>query len=850
MRKLILSCVLSSVALILTGQSPLSYYMPKHISFDPEITTPTAFIGHEVGEWHLSHDKLYYYMLELARESDKAVWETYANSYEGRPLGNLIISSAENIKNIEQIRTEHVRLSDPSVSGEIDITDMPVIIKLGYGVHGNESSAQNSSVLIAYYLIAGLGDELDNLLDNAVILVDPCLNPDGFQRHSTWVNMHKSENLNPDANSREFREAWPGGRTNHYWFDLNRDYIMLQHPESVGRVEAFHKWKPNINTDHHEMGASSSFFFQPGVRTRENPLTPDENYELVTEIATYHQKYLDKIGSLYYSEENFDDFYLGKGSAYPDIHASVGILFEQAGVKGHLRETSSGIISFPFAIRNQFAVSLSSLEAGLDMRTKLLQHQVDFYQDAIQLAENDPVKAYVFSEPADKARAAHMIENLLHHQIKIYRLSEDINSGDRKWSAKDSYVIPLKQAEYRYIKSMFIKVNSFEENVFYDISSWNIPMSFNIPYTEYKSSRSVSGICGPEIIIPPFAEGSLLASRDAYAYVFEWDEYYTPAALYKLLEAGINARVATENFEYDDGELKKAFSYGSIMIPAYNQVLDRDSLYELMKEIISESKINIYGLNTGHTVSGIDLGSSKFSILKKPEIMMFVGSGVRSGDAGEIWHLFDQRYGMPVTMIDAEASGSISLEKYNVIIIAGTPSLTKVQLEELKGWTRKGGTIIAYKGGSSFIARNELAEIDYIPAPKTDSEGMSYAERSSLYSVHRIPGSIFEVKLDISHPLCYGYKRSVMPVFKNGSTAVTRTENTFANPIVYTNKPLLSGYSSDENIDRVAGSAFASIHPAGRGRIISLYDNTNFRAIWFGTTKVFMNAVFFRDQMR
>jgi hypothetical protein len=253
MKRLLLIPVALMISFITNAQITIGYYLPKEISYYPVIPTPKQFIGHEVGEWHLTHDKLYYYMLELARVSDRAVWEEYGRSYEDRPLGQLIISSPENLKNIELLRQQHLLLSDPAKSENIDIKNMPIFIKLGYGVHGNESSAQNASVLVAYYLTAGEGKEIDELLKNAVIMIDPALNPDGMQRHSTWVNFTKSLNNNSDPNSWEFSESWPGGRTNHYWFDLNRDYIMLQHPETVGRVAAFYKWRPNIVTDHHEM---------------------------------------------------------------------------------------------------------------------------------------------------------------------------------------------------------------------------------------------------------------------------------------------------------------------------------------------------------------------------------------------------------------------------------------------------------------------------------------------------------------------------------------------------------------------------------------------------------------------
>ncbi len=847
MKKIFPLVFLALISSVAVAQVNLSYYLPKDINYDQTIIKPEDFAGHQVGEWHLTHDKLYFYMLKLSDISGRAFWEEYGKSHEGRPLGNLVISSEENIKNIESIREKHIALSDPARSSNIDISDMPVIVKLGYGVHGNESSSQNAAMLMAYYLVAGNGDKIDELLENTIVLLDPCLNPDGFNRHATWVNMYKSANLNPDANSIEFSEAWPGGRTNHYWYDLNRDYIMLQHPESIGRVAAFHRWKPNINTDHHEMGASSTFFFQPGVRTRENPLTPKDNYELVTEIAEYHIKHLDAIGSLYYSEEGFDDFYLGKGSAYPDIHASVGILFEQAGVKGHLREVPTGLISFPFAIKNQITVSMSTLEAGLNMRQKLLKHQVDFYNEALTLAAGDNVKGYVFSDDGDGARSAHFMENLLRHQINIYRLTRNITVEGKQFKANNSFVVPLDQPEYRYIKSMFETISEFEEEIFYDISTWTLPMSFNLPYAAYGSSRGTDGIRGPRVLLPLFPEGSLQATRDAYAYVFEWNAYYAPKALYMLQEAGIVAKLGMGRYTYDDGEFRRDFKEGSIMIQAYDQKFDRDGLYDLMKDVVAECGITVYGLSSGHTVSGIDLGSNDFVVVEKPEILMFIGDGSSSRDAGEIWHILDTRFNVPVTMVNGDRT--IDLSRYNVVILTGS-GLSESVSKSLVEWTSKGGTLIALKGGNSFLSGSELVKIESIAdaSPEPDNS-TNFASRSADYSHHRIPGSIFEVKLDLTHPLCYGYDRALLPVFKSSASAFNPNNDPYNNPARFTDKPFLSGFSSEENVSRIAGSAYVSVHSAGRGRVISLYDNPNFRGIWYGTTKLFMNSIFFGQEI-
>lgn len=842
MKKILTLILLLSLALLTNSQITLDYYLPQEVSYNKSIPSPKQFFGHEAGEWHLTHDKLYFYMLELAKVSDRAIWEEYGRSYENRPLGHLIISSPDNIKNLDNLRQQHLDLCDPSISQRMDIKSMPVFIKLGYGVHGNESSAQNASVLTAYYLVAGEGEKIENLLRNAVILIDPSLNPDGMQRHSTWVNFTRSLNNNPDPASWEFSESWPGGRTNHYWFDLNRDYIMLQNPETKGRVEAFHRWKPNINTDHHEMGANETFFFQPGIKTRNNPLTPADNQQLTEEIGRYHEKYLNQIGSLYFTEESYDDFYVGKGSSYPDIHGSVGILFEQAGVKGHLKEVPGGLISFPFAIRNQFTVSLSTLEAGLEMKEKLLESQRKFYKEASELAERHPVKAFIFDEPDDFNRSAEFIKILLQHQIKVYRLSRDIRVNGIYFTAGSGYIVPLNQAEFRFIRSLFELVTEFADKTFYDVSTWNLPMSFNIQYAGITSSKDMEGLTGTEIRQVQLPEAGIEGSENAYAYLFEWADYYAPKALYALQKAGLQTRVATKNFEVNDGTVRKKFGYGTIMIPASGQPKNGKILERCIDSVARECRIKIYAVKTGLTPQGIDLGSSAFRVLQKPSVLLIAGEGTSSSDAGEIWHLLDRQMGIPVTITIPPRISSLNLSRYNVIIIAGSPEIGSTGTENIRAWNRQGGIIIGYKNGNSWLSRNKFAEIQTIPQYSDTSFAGVWVNRSDDRQMHAIPGSIFETKIDITNPLCFGYTRDRLPVYKTGTSVTRKTENIYNNPVVYTSSPLLSGYCSKENINRLKETSFASIHG---DRIISIYDNTNFRAMTYGTNKIFLNALFF-----
>ncbi|NRB64880.1 MAG: zinc carboxypeptidase, partial [Saprospiraceae bacterium] len=368
---LVVVCIWVTMVCAYAQPVSLNYYLPD-ITYDEAIPTPQEFLGYQIGEWHISHDQQLAYMRELARLSPRITLTEYAKSHEQRRLVYLTITSEKNHNNLDDIKAQHLALNDASQSSGMDVSEMPLVLYQGYSIHGNEASGGNAAPLVAYYLAAGKDKKVMDLLDNVVILLDPCYNPDGFTRFSTWANMHKNVNLPGDPQDREYSEVWPGGRTNHYWFDLNRDWLLQQHPESQGRIQVFHEWKPNVLTDHHEMGTNATFFFMPGEKTRIYPITPQVNQDLTAAIGNYHAVALDKIGSLYYSGEGYDDFYVGKGSTYPDVNGCIGILFEQASSRGHLQESANGLLSFPFTIRNQVATSLSTQDACIGLREEIL----------------------------------------------------------------------------------------------------------------------------------------------------------------------------------------------------------------------------------------------------------------------------------------------------------------------------------------------------------------------------------------------------------------------------------------------------------------------------------------------
>jgi hypothetical protein len=827
------------------AQASLDYYLPTEVRYDESVPTPQSVIGHEVGEWHVTHDKLVYYFYELAAKSNRVTVEQIGHTYEFRPLLNVIITSPDNHARLEDIRQQHLLLADPDRSSALDLDEMPVVVRLGYSVHGNEASGANASLLAAYHLAAGRGSEVDEMLQNCIILIDPSLNPDGLQRFSTWVNEHKSKNLNPDPNGREFHEPWPGGRTNHYWFDLNRDWLLAQHPESIARLKTYHRWMPNVQTDHHEMESDASFFFQPGIPSRKNPLIPEQNVILTEKIATFHARALDEERRYYYTKESFDDFYFGKGSTYPDIQGAIGILFEQASVRGHLRNTENGELSFPFAIKNQFISSLSTIWASLSLRTDLLSFQRDFFLDALNKSKKSEFQGIIVGTAEDQARAAMLAQILRKHQIRVHRLKEDIKVEDQHFRGENSYVIPLQQKQYTLIRAIFDRQTDFVDSLFYDISAWNFDLSFNANIKWIKSLDDE--VLGEEVTDAAIKKGEIIGG-EGLAYAVRWDQYFAPGFLYALLTHDVIIKVANEPFT---SELGQVFERGTVLIPVGLQEMGDDRLFDLLEKYSNKYHVKVHAVQSGLSAAGIDLGSSNFKRIQKPVIATLVGPGVSGYEAGELWHLLDQRFDIHHTMISTEDIDRVNLARYNVLLLPGGSygSVGAAGQKKITEWVQNGGTVVAWHGALNFTKKLKTADLDEVKSYKLDSIKYNYSERPKARGAQYIGGAIFNMELDLTHPLAYGYQSKELPVFKRGDTAIKSSVGSRRNPFLYYEQPLLSGYASEENLERISKTPAVSISSFGAGKVINFVDNPNFRAFWYGTNKLLMNAIFWGDQI-
>ena len=824
----------------LNAQIDLSYYLGDISDYNKSIPTPESVIGHQVGELHVTHDKLSHYIQEVSKSSNRVKLVNRGKTYENRVSWLMIITSESNHSRLEDIRRKHLELSN-SKGKDIDVSNMPVVIYKGYTVHGDEPSGTNASMLLMYHLLASESEETKDLLENTIILLDPSMNPDGHQRFSQWANINKNYSLNPDSNDREYNQHWPRARTNHYWFDLNRDYLPNQHIESNLKIKTYTEWLPNVMTDYHEMGTNSTYFFQPGVPQRVNPLIPKLNQDLTREIAIYHEQALNEIGSLYYAEERFDDFYFGKGSTYPDANGAIGILFEQGSSRGHIQESDNGIITFPFTIKNQLVTSFSTLKAAKNMRVKLLNYMKDFFDNQINLNSRKS-ENIIFGKLKDKSTVFHLADVLNSHKIKFNRISKDVTINGKKYLKDNTYIIPMNQSKRTLIKAMFDTQTKFKDSLFYDVSSWTFPLSFNVnyDYTDGLSQSYISSFMADEVNDLTKPTG-FVDKKSEYAYIFEPHEYYTQAAIYKILDNGLRVKTATRKFSIEG----KKYDYGTYMIPVKNQELNSDDIYKLLIELSEQYNIRFESHNTGIT-EGIDFGSNDFAIIQKPRIGLIVGEGVRSYDAGEVWHLLDMRYHIPITKIDILNIHNIDLAKYSHLVLPDYNS-NSLDNEQIENYVNNGGNLIAYRNSINWISDN-INEVDFL-TNELVAEDIPFDKIEAFFGAQQTGGAIFKSSIDKSHPINYGIESNYLPLFRNSNIYMSKSKQSFDNPISYSTNPLMSGYVSEENLSLLERSVPFKLIRKGKGKIMLMTDNTNFRAIWFGTNRIFLNMLFHSNIM-
>jgi hypothetical protein len=766
----------------------LSYYLPSEWQYtlDSRITTPEQYLGFQLGSQHVEWNQVVGYMQLLSEQSKRISIKTYGHTYEHRPLICLQITSPQNQDNLEYLRKEHLKV----IKGE-DCSG-PVVTCVGNSIHGNEPSGVQGAIVVAYFLAAAQGADIDKMLNESIILLIPGFNPDGINRFASWVNTNRNFSNNPDIQSREFSEAGPASRLNHYWHDCNRDWLFLEHPEARFGVKVFHEWLPNVMSDHHEMGSNGTFFFSPGHPLRVYDQLPEDNQKMTGEVSKYIKTAFDKIHSKYYSLRGFDDYYIGKGAAYGDVQGSVCLLCEQASSRGHYRNSANGLLTFPFTIRNQVSAQCAIIYAAWKEKKQFQEYMLEFYRN---LPQQDGNEGILFTSNPSKAVTWHFL-NLLHlHHINVFKVTDGLS---RKAAKKGThYFIPYKGNNPALVHSiMDAKFSGFGDSVFYDISAWTIPLAYNIDYHDADSKK----LTLEEVTDFRFPQGSVTQPSGQGFYTFRTTEFYSPALIYALQNKGARLWVN------DNGTIYAMTDFETIKSEAIRTCVDVSALSD-------------------------PVDTTRLQILRQPHIAIINVDNKLATTLGTYWYLLDYRFQMKPTIIDAARLHSADLNAYNTIIIASTLPKEGTEYNKLLKWVENGGTLVCANNAHSMLSTMGMESLTEKTRDKKDNS----------ITKSGFPGGILQLKAKQKSPLSWGISTSSIPAFKNGTTTFAENKDAIYN---FGKKPL-SGYFAPAYMNNIGETPAVLAHTQGKGRIIYFNFSICFRSYFYATAPLFSNAILF-----
>jgi len=846
MKRLSTALALSVLTLLLANPAAALPGLPDSVQVPEQAPSAAELLGFEPGERHPYHHELLDFYHELAEKSDRVRVEKIGQSHGGRDQILVHFGNPERLQRIGEIRADRQRASREG--------DGPPVIWLGYSVHGNEASGASAAVVMAWYLAYSDDEHVRQWLDDMVIVMEPAINPDGIARFAHWANMHKGRNPSADPNDREHNEGWPNGRTSYYWFDLNRDWMPLTHPVSRNRIAQYRQWRPHVVTDAHEMGHRSSYFFQPGIPERNNPATPERVFELTKKIADYHGAILDDAGQPYYSRESFDDYYLGKGSTYPDLTGGIGILFEQGSARGHRMETPFGERTFAEAVANHVRTSISTLNASRDLADDLIDHQSDFFSEARAQAGRG---GWLLGDDGDPQRARRLLELLLGHGIEVRSLESAVTIDDREFGPGQAWAIPADQDQRRFIEAIFATPTDLPMETFYDVSAWPLQHAFGLPLAK-RQRLPEPGERLDNDGLPTVRSETL--DQAATAWAIDWAQHHAPAVLAGLLAEGYRVQASEEPVELRSGDEARSFGRGAIIVHSGIQPDHLPPVHETLQALARRHGVAVTGIDSGLASSGNDLGSPSNPVLEAPNPVLLTGDAASAYGAGYVWHWFDTILDQPVTRIDGEALPS-DLDEYTHIIMppGAWERLGADFAETLTGFVRQGGQLVALGRSAEWVESLDLGWSFADQESDENGEGVDdegeeadesaeparYADYEQDYARTLIGGSALAMNLDNTHPLGYGYAEGRVTVFRQGAHLLQASDNRYATPGHYAEQPLVAGYLSDKVSEKIAGTPGLAADRFGAGLVVRIADDYLFRGYWVGTERLFANALFF-----
>ena len=796
------------------------------------LQTPSQFLGYEIGSRFTRHHKVIDYFKYVSKNSSNIELEKYGETNEHRPLYVSYISSKENI-----LKLENIRKSNLSQTGIIagDSNNKISIVWLSYNVHGNEASSTEAAMLTIYELVT----TKKRWLKNTVVIIDPCLNPDGRDRYVNWYQQVKSTPFNINQEGKEHSEPWPGGRPNHYLFDLNRDWAWATQSETAQRIKIYNKWMPHIHVDFHEQGINDPYYFAPAAAPF-HEIISDWQRNFQTQIGKNHATYFDREGWLYFTKESFDLLYPSYGDTYPTYMGAIGMTYEQA---GHGRaglgvKTDEGeVLTLKDRAIHHMTTGLSTVEISSNNAVKLNTEFKKFFTNT-----NTTFKSYVLkNNNEDKTRRIKALLNT--HQIDY----EHTKSGSVKGYAYSSLkeekmsvslsdiVVHTDQPKGKMVKALFEPVTKLEDSLTYDITAWSLPYAHG--FKAIASRNKVNSVLNVKSIT---IKNSI--DKYSYAYISKWNSVADATFLGALLKANITPRFSEKPFSIAG----KSYQRGTLIILRNDN--KNDSFDDKLIAIANKHQRKLFSVKSGFASAGVDFGSYSVKPINKQNIAVLSGKETSSLSFGEIWHFFETQLHYPITNIDAGDFENIKYTNYDVIIIPDgnyKKVLSTENLEKLKQWVQSGGTLIAI--GNALMPFANKKEFS-LKEKKTNEEKISvdltpYADRERKNVTKLITGSIFKSLLDPTHPLAFGYGKTYFSL-KLSSTSFEYLKK--GNNVAYFDETTktVSGFAGSTAVKKVPKSLLFGEEKLGNGSIIYMVDNPLFRSFWENGKLFVANAVF------
>ena len=807
-----------------------------------QLKSPDDFLGYALGSHFTPHTQMVNYIKQTAENSKQVKLIDYGRTTEGRPLMVAAVSSIANISNLEAIRENNLRLTGLLNDKEGTVGNT-TIVWLSYNVHGNEASSSEVAMKVLYDLVKE-NSPYSNYLQNVVVLIDPCLNPDGRDRYVNWYNSVVGKTPNADPASREHFEPWPSGRINHYYFDLNRDWAWQTQVESRTRVAEYQKWMPQIHADFHEQMPENPYYFAPGAEPFHNVITPWQRVAQ-NELGRNHARYFDAEGWLYFTKEYFDLFYPSYGDTYPLYNGSIGMTYEQAG---------HGMAGLAYAINqydtlrltdriaHHYATSISTIEYASKNAQRLNSEFKKFF-DASNSGGGNLYKTYILKGGSSNSEA--VLKLLNDNQIRYgYAGNSSIKKGYSYQSQKtanfniavNDIIIPAAQPKGVLLQVLFDPDPKLSDSATYDITAWAVPYAYNVEGYALTEKLTFG---------PPAPIATTVAETNAYGYLVQNNSLNSMKFLGNLLKEGIRVRISDKTFGYKG----KTYPQGTFIVLKG----DNKDRMEKFSTIANQNKMEPVAVSTGFMDQGIDFGSDKVKTVFKPKVALAIGEGTNPMGAGEIWQFFEEELEYPVTLLNIDAISASSLKEFDVLILpSGSYSFinNKETNGSMKSWVRNGGKIIAIESAVSEMAAGEWG-IKLKSQPAEDSalkanKVRRFEDREREGLTYHIPGAIYAVELDTSHPLAFGQK----PVYYTLKTndIILDFSKDFWNVGVLYDTHSVSGFVGSDAKNKIQNGTLIAHQPMGQGSVIYFADNPIFRSFWYGGKALLANSVFLQGR--